>query len=222
MGSAGDRIFPLGWLLFNQLFNPKREGVTMLRNLTWQRLRGPGMSLSSVALLLALVVIGTTLALNPQSAPQIAAGDDKEARKVILDAFIDMTCLPTVILEPVILDQPPPCGGLTEPYSSPTPSGRAHLIVKDDDTVQLNIKLKGIAPGQTITAWFIWYFQFLYPFLEGGEALARHLCLRRSKPRYSRHAQFRNPPQCLGSFCRSGAFDTPGPDGRWVHRGSWP
>ena len=141
-----------------------------MRNISWQRLGGRGLSLPLAVLLLALVFIGTALAVNPQSAPQIVAGDDQKARKrkVILNAIIDMTCLPTMIPgpnEPIVLDQPPPCEGpgLEDAYSSSTPSGQAHLIVRDDDTVQLDIKLKGIAAGQTVTAWFIWYFQFRLP-----------------------------------------------------------
>jgi hypothetical protein len=72
-----------------------------------------------------------------------------------------------------VLDEPPPCifpEGI-DAYSSPTPSGQAHLLVKADDTVEVDIKLQGIAPGATVAAIINWYFQFLYPFGEGGELL---------------------------------------------------
>jgi hypothetical protein len=143
----------------------------MRKSLTWQRLRGRGRSCPLVAIVLALVLLGAASALHPPLAPNLAAAADKGT---VLDVFIDMTCFPVAPQPPpIVLDQPPPCSfpeGI-DAYSSPTPSGQAHLIVKADDTVQVDITLQGIAPGSTVAAIINWYFQFLYPFGEGGELL---------------------------------------------------
>ena len=130
----------------------------MLRSLTWQRLRGRGLAGQQRAQWRALAVLGTALTLTPHLAAS--------ASGAALDALIDMTCFPKEIVFPVPpgIGGPPPCdtSDITV-YSSPNPSGRAHLTVLDDDTVHFDIKLQGILPGQTVTAWLIWYFQFLYP-----------------------------------------------------------
>jgi hypothetical protein len=143
----------------------------MLKSNPWQRLRGRGLSRPLVALVLALVLLGAASALHPPLAPNLAAAADKGT---VLDAIIDMTCFPVAPQPPpIVLDQPPPCSfpeGIN-PYSSPTPSGQAHLLVKADDTVQVDITLQGFAPGGTVAAIINWYFQFLYPYGEGGELL---------------------------------------------------
>jgi hypothetical protein len=43
-------------------------------------------------------------------------------------------------------------------FISPSPSGRAHLIVKDDDTASIHIELEGLAPDLVVTAWIAYFF----------------------------------------------------------------
>jgi hypothetical protein len=137
----------------------------MMRSMPGQRLRGCGLSRLLVVPVLALVGLGAAVAVHSQPAPHLAAAGVKD-KGTVLDAVIDMTCFPKEIVFPVPpgIGGPPPCdtSDITV-YSSPNPSGRAHLTVMDDDTVHFDIELQGILPDQTVTAWLIWYFQFLYP-----------------------------------------------------------
>src|SRR5262245_11656814 len=140
----------------------------MLRRLTWQKHSGHDPSLPLIALVLALVVLGAASAVIPQPALDL---DADEATGAAFTASIDMTCFPKEIVFPIPpgIGGPLPCDTSGIPaYSSPTPSGQAHLAVKDDDKVHFDIKLQGILPGQTVTAWLIWYFQFLYPCAESS------------------------------------------------------
>lgn len=142
----------------------------MLRSMLGQRLRGRGLSRLLVVPVLALVGLGAS-ALHPQFAPHLAAADVKD-KGTVFDAVIDMTCFPKEIVFPIPpgIGGPPPCDTSGIPVYTPSaePSGQAHLTVMDDDTVHFDIKLQGILPGQTVTAWLIWYFQFLYPCDESG------------------------------------------------------
>jgi hypothetical protein len=139
----------------------------MMRSMLGQRLRGHGLSRLLVVPVLALVGLGAAAAVHPQLAPHLAAAGVKDKGTVI-----DMTCFPKAIVFPVPpgIGGPPPCDTSGIPVYTPSaePSGRAHLTVMDDDTVHFDIKLQGILPGQTVTAWLIWYFQFLYPCDESG------------------------------------------------------
>lgn len=138
----------------------------MLRSLSWQRLRSRDLSRLFVVPMLALVGLGAGAVVHPQLAPHLAAAGDTD-KGTVLDAVIDMTCFPKEIIFPIPpgIGGPPPCDTSGIPVYTPSaePSGQAHLTVMDDDTVHFDIKLQGILPGQTVTAWLIWYFQFLYP-----------------------------------------------------------
>ena len=97
-----------------------------------------------------------------------------------------MTCFPKEIIFPIPpgIGGPPPCDTSGIPVYTPSaePSGQAHLTVMDDDTVHFDIKLQGILPGQTVTAWLIWYFQFLYPLMSLAFPVLRQPCLTSLSP----------------------------------------
>jgi hypothetical protein len=48
--------------------------------------------------------------------------------------------------------------GLDPRFISPNPSGQAHLLVKDDDTAEIVISLRGLAPDLVVTAWLAYFF----------------------------------------------------------------
>jgi hypothetical protein len=43
-------------------------------------------------------------------------------------------------------------------FISPNLSGQAHLMVKDDDTAKIVIRLRGLAPDLVVTAWLAYFF----------------------------------------------------------------
>ncbi|MCI0539852.1 MAG: hypothetical protein L0Z50_31980 [Verrucomicrobiales bacterium] len=105
---------------------------------------------------LFLKLAAVTLSL----APWLAAASPHD---VIVNATIDMTCFPP---PPPPSQAPgigasPPCAlpsRLDPRFVSPNPSGRARLIVKDDDTAIVAIDLSGLAPNLVMTAWAAYYF----------------------------------------------------------------
>ena len=104
------------------------------------------------------------LALGVAWPQPLGARNHNDGRpRTVVNAVIDMTCFPPPAAEGEAPDigPLPPCvlpQGLDPALVSPNPSGRARVIVKDDDTATVAIDLEGLAPGLVVTAWLAYYF----------------------------------------------------------------
>lgn len=71
---------------------------------------------------------------------------------IVLDEILDMVCFPpTAMISP-------PCPvpvGIDPDLVAPNPAGQLRLVVFDDDTSLVSIKLSGMSPEQVATAWFV-------------------------------------------------------------------
>ena len=95
------------------------------------------------ALSVAVLVLSFAISAN-------ATTEDSET--IVLDETVEMVCFPPAAM---IL---PPCPvpvGADPTIVAPNPAGTMRIRVREDDTALVTIRLDGMAPTQTLTAWFV-------------------------------------------------------------------
>lgn len=73
---------------------------------------------------------------------------------IVLNETLEMVCFPPAAM------QLPPCPvpvGIDPDLVAPDPSGLLHIQVRENDTARVSIRLTGMSPHQTATAWFVHY-----------------------------------------------------------------
>jgi hypothetical protein len=110
---------------------------------------------------MCLVSLSITI-LTMAWSPQVAADNGHDGDpSIVVDARLDMTCLPPPPGQEPGIGPQPPCvlpQDLDPQFISPNPSGQAHLMVKDDDTAKIVIRLRGLAPDLVVTSWLAYFF----------------------------------------------------------------